>query len=157
IKLREKDFAASVARFRELLKREVESFEVHYYLGRALLGLKRYADAAPQFEAAIRFQPVYGMAHEALAECRAAEGDLKGAIAAVRKGGEAAPQDGSLPRREGSYWDRLGDRKEAIQAYEGALTLAPRSAWVRMRLGELHRDEGDLPGAAALMREAVTL
>jgi choline-sulfatase len=157
IKLREKDFVASVARFRELLEREVESFEVHYYLGRALLGLKRYADAAPQFEAAIRFQPAYGMAHEALAECRATQGDLKGAIAALRKGREAAPQDGSLPMREGSYWDRLGDRKEAIRAYEGALPLAPRSAWLRMRLGELVRDEGDLPRAAELMREAVAL
>ena len=157
IKLREKDFAASAANFRELLKREIESFEVHYYLGRALLGLKRYADAAPQFEGAIRFQPAYGMAHEALAECRAAEGDLKGAIAALRKGREAAPQDGSLPMREASYWERLGDRREATRAYEAALPLARKSAWVRVRLGELARDAGDMPRAASLMREAVGL
>jgi choline-sulfatase len=157
IKLREKDFAASAGNFRELLKREIESFEVHYYLGRALLGLKRYADAAPQFEGAIRFQPAYGMAHEALAECRAAEGDLKGAIAALRKGREAAPQDGSLPMREASYWERLGDRREATRAYEAALPLARKNAWVRVRLGELARDAGDMPRAASLMREAVGL
>jgi superkiller protein 3 len=157
IKLREKDFAASAASFRELLKREIESFEVHYYLGRALLGLKRYTDAAPQFEGAIRFQPAYGMAHEALAECRAAQGDLKGAIAALRRGREAAPQDGSLPMREASYWERLGDRAAATRAYEAALPLAPKNAWVRIRLGELARDAGDLPRAAGLMREAVGL
>src|SRR4029453_13077432 len=79
VQLREKDFAGSAARFRELLRRKIESFEVHYYLGKALLGSKRHAEAAPHFEEAIRFQPAYGMAHEALAECRAARGDLKGA------------------------------------------------------------------------------
>jgi choline-sulfatase len=157
VKLREKDYAGSAASFRELLKREIESFEVHYYLGRALLGLRRYADAAPQFEGAIRFQPAYGMAHEALAECRAEQGDLKGAIAALEKGREAAPEDGSLPMREASYWEHLGNRPEAIRAYEAALPLAPKNAWVRVRMGELFRDAGDLPRAAALMREAVGL
>ena len=157
IKLREKDYAGSVANFRELLRRKVESFEVHYYLGRGLVGLKRYAEAAPHFEAAIRFQPAYGMTHEALAECRAAGGDLKGAIAALRRGREAAPGDGSLPQREGSYWERLGDRRQARRAYQDALPLAPKSAWLRIRLGELDRDAGDLAHAAALMREAVEL
>jgi arylsulfatase A-like enzyme/tetratricopeptide (TPR) repeat protein len=157
IKLRKKDFAASAADFRELLKREIESFEIHYYLGRALLGMKRYADAAPQFEGAIRFQPAYGMAHEAFAECRAEQGDVKGAIAALKKGREAAPEDGSLPMREASYWERLGNRPEAIRAYEAALPLARKSAWVRVRLAELIRDAGDLPRAATLMREAVDL
>ena len=157
IKLREKDFAASAASFRELLRREIESFEIHYYLGRALLGLKRYGDAAPQFESAIRFQPAYGMAHEALAECRADQGDLKGAIAALEKGREAAPDDGSLPMREASYWERLGNRTAAIRAYAAALPLAKKSAWLRIRMGELVRDAGDLPRAAGLMREAVAL
>jgi arylsulfatase A-like enzyme/Flp pilus assembly protein TadD len=157
IKLREKDFAGSASNFRELLKEKIESFEVHYYLGRALLGLKRHAEAAPHFERAIRFQPAYGMAHEALAECRAAQGDLKGAIAALRKGREAVPRDASLPMREAAYWERRGDRTEAIRAYEAALPLAPKNAWVRIRLGELVRDTGDLPRAAGLMREAVGL
>ena len=157
IKLREKDFVGSASNFRELLKEKIESFEVHYYLGRALLGLKRHAEAAPHFERAIRFQPGYGMAHEALAECRAAQGDLKGAIAALRKGREAVPKEASLPMREATYWERRGDRTEAIRAYEAALPLAPKNAWVRIRLGELVRDTGDLPRAAGLMREAVGL
>jgi arylsulfatase A-like enzyme/tetratricopeptide (TPR) repeat protein len=157
IKQRAKDFAGSAASFRELLRRRIESFEVHYYLGKALLGLKRYGEAAPHFEGAIRFQPAYAMAHESLAECRAAQGDLKGAIAALRKGREAAPTDPSLPRTEGGYWERLGNRGEAIRAYEAALPLAPKNAWLRIRLGELLRDAGDLERAAALMREAVAL
>jgi tetratricopeptide (TPR) repeat protein len=139
------------------LKRRIESFEVHYYLGKALLGSKRYAEAAPHFEGAIRFQPAYGMAHEALAECRAAQGDLRGAIAALGKGRESAPRDASLPQREGAYWERLGEPKAAIRAYEAALPLQAKNAWLRIRLGELHRDSGDLERAAALMREAVAL
>jgi choline-sulfatase len=157
IKLREKDFAGSAASFRELLRRRIESFEVHYYLGKALLGSKLYAEAAPHFEGAIRFQPAYGMAHEALAECRAARGDLKGAIAALRKGREAVPTDGALPQREAAYWERLGNREEALHAYTAALPLSPKNAWLRVRLGEIRRDAGDLEGAVTLMREAVAL
>ena len=57
--------------------------------------------------------------------------------------------------REASYWERLENRPEAIRAYEAALPLARKNAWLRIRLGELLRDAGDLPRAAALMREAV--
>jgi arylsulfatase A-like enzyme/tetratricopeptide (TPR) repeat protein len=157
IKQQAKDYAGSAANFQELLKRRIESFEVHYYLGKALLGLKRYREAAPHFEGAIRFQPAYGMAHEALAECHAAEGDLKGAIAAIAKGREAAPTDPALPRLEGTYWERLGNRAEARRAYEAALPLAPKNAWLRVRLGEILRDAGDLERATVLLREAVGL
>lgn len=157
LKLRGKDFTGSAANFRELLKRKIESFEVHYYLGRALLSLRRYAEAAPHFEGAIRFQPAYGMAYEALAECRAARGDLKAAIEALRLGRRAVPRDAGLPQREAAYWERLGDRKQALRAYEEALPLAPKNAWLRIRIGELVRDEGDLGRAASLMREAVAL
>jgi arylsulfatase A-like enzyme/Tfp pilus assembly protein PilF len=157
IALREKDYAGSVARFRQLLSRKIESFEVHYYLGRALVGLGQRREAEPHFEGAIRYQPAYGMAHRALAECRAARGDLAGAIGALRKGREAAPQDASLPELEAGYWQRRGDHKEAVRAYEAALPLAPKNALLRIRLGELVRDTGDLPRAATLMREAVGL
>jgi len=51
----------------------------------------------------------------------------------------------------------LGDRPGAVRAYEAALPLAPQNALLRVRLGELLRDAGDLARAAALMREAVAL
>ena len=42
ITLREKDYAASAERFRELARRGIDSFESHYYFGQALVGLRRW-------------------------------------------------------------------------------------------------------------------
>jgi tetratricopeptide (TPR) repeat protein len=157
VALRAKQFAISVARFRELIARKIESFEVHYYLGRALVGLNELRAAETHFEGAIRYQPAYGMTHEALAECRIARGDLNGALAALKKGQEAAPLDGSLRLREAALLVRMGKRSEAIRAYEAGLPLVPTDALARVRLGELHRDAGNLPRSIELMREAVAL
>ncbi len=157
IKLREKDFAGSARNFRELLKRRIESFEVHYYLGRALLGLKRHAEAAPHFEGAIRYQPAYAMAYEALAECHAVRGDLKAALRAIERGRTAVPKDPALPQREAQLRVQLGDRPGALRAYDAALLLDKKGALLRMRAGELQRDAGDLARAITLMREAVAL
>jgi arylsulfatase A-like enzyme/Flp pilus assembly protein TadD len=157
VKLREKSYAESVAAFRELLSRRIESFEVHYYLGRALAGLKRYAEALPHFEGAVRYLPSYGAAYDSLAQCHAARGDLQTALRVLERGRQSAPTYGPLPHREGEYRVRLGDRPGAIRAFEAALPLSPRNALLRMRLGELLRDAGELGRAAAVMREAVAL
>ncbi len=157
VKLREKDYAQSAANFRELLARKIESFEVHYYLGRALVGLKRYAEAAPHFEGALRYQPAYGAAYDALAQCHAIRGDLRAALGVLDRGRAAAPAYAPLLQREGEYRVRLGDHPGAIRAFEAALPLAPNNALLRIRLGELLRDAGGLPRAAAVMREAVAL
>ncbi len=123
IRLREKDLEGSARRFQELLGKGIESFEVHYYLGRALVGMKRFREAAGHFESALRYQPAYAAAYRALAECEVATGDRRRAIQALRRGRDAAPRD----------------------------------ALLRIRLGELLRDQGDLAGAAAVMREALAL
>ncbi len=157
VKLREKDYAKSAANFRELLSLRIESFEVHYYLGRALVGLKDYSSAAPHFEGALRFQPAYGAAYDALAQCHAVRGDLNAALQVLDRGRKAAPTYAPLPQREAEYRVRLGDRQGAIQAFEAALPLAPSNALLRVRLGELLRDQGDFGRAAAIMREAVAL
>ena len=157
VTLREKDYARSAASFRELLARKIESFEVHYYLGRALLGLTRYAEAEPHFEGALRYLPTYGAAYDALAQCQAARGDLQAALRVLGRGREAAPTYAPLPQREAEYRVRLGDRAGAVRAFEAALPLAPKNALLRVRLGELLRGEGELGRAAALLREAVAL
>jgi len=157
VRLREKDFAGSAQRFRALSARGVDSFESHYYLGRALMGLAKWGDAAAQFEGALRWQPAYGAAYEALARCRERAGDTNGALAALREGRRSSPRDPRLLDAEARLWRALGRRDEARKSYEAMLPLAPRDALVRVQLGELLRDAGDTAGAARLMREAVTL
>ncbi|MET0556044.1 MAG: sulfatase-like hydrolase/transferase [Vicinamibacteria bacterium] len=156
-RLHERDFAGSAQRFRALQARGVDSFEARYYLGRALVGLARWREAAEQFEGALRWQPAYVAAHEALATCRERAGDPESALAALREGQRRSPRDPRLLDAEAGLQRRLGNQAEARRAYEAMLPLAPKDALVRVQLGELYRDAGDPARAAALLREAVAL
>jgi arylsulfatase A-like enzyme/Tfp pilus assembly protein PilF len=155
IALREKRYTTSVANFRELLGQKIESFEVHYYLGRALLALDRYAEAEPHFEGAIRYQPTYAVTYAGLAECQVARRDIPAALKTLARGRAAVPRDSGLPQREAELRLARGDRAGALAAYEAALAVDSKSALLRMQAGEAYRDAGNLPRAIALMREAV--
>lgn len=157
VRLQQKHYRASVASFRELLSLGIQSFEVHYYMGRGLFALHRYAEAARSFEAAVRYQPGYWPAYDSLAEARALAGDRRGALDALHQGQKAAPDAAALHEREGQIRLQAGERKQAIAAYEAARSLAPKAALLRIRLGELYRDEGDLDHAADVMREGLAI
>jgi len=157
VHLREGDPAGSATRLEQVLKRGIEGFEVHYYLGRALFDLKRFPEAGRHFSEAIRRLPAYGPAYRALADCREAVGDLGAALAALQEGAARSPRDARLREAEGLLLRRLGRPNEARRAYEDALVLAPRDARIRVELGELLRDGGELERAIQLTREAVAL
>jgi arylsulfatase A-like enzyme/Flp pilus assembly protein TadD len=157
IRLREKDYAGSAERLEELRRRGVDSFEVRYYLARALAGMRRHRQAATHFAAAAERLPGYAAAHLGLADARVATGDLRGALDALRNGRASNPRDPRLPEREAQVWRKLERPAEAIAAYEAAIALAPKDALLRVQLGESLRDAGRLDDAAASLRTAVEL
>jgi len=157
LKLRDKDYTASAARFQELSRRGIDSFEAHYYFGQALVNLRRWREAATQFERAIPRLPGFAASYLALAECRTAVGDLTGAINALRAGELAVPADPRLYDREGAIWQRLSNVSEAMRAYTSELPHADKDPVVRERLAALYRDAGDLPNAEKYFREALAL
>jgi arylsulfatase A-like enzyme/Flp pilus assembly protein TadD len=152
-----KEPAVSVRKLRAVLRRGVESFEVHYYLARALLQQGRHAEAGHHFDEAARRVPAHAAAWEGAAECRLRLGDREGALRRLRDGQSASPADAALRTREARLLRDLGRRDEARRAYEAALPLAPREARVRAELGELLREMGDVEQAIHLQREAVEL
>ena len=156
-RLRAKDYPGSAARLQALLARGIDSFEVRYYLARALVGQHQCAKAEPQFQAAAGHLPGFGPAYIGLAECRAAAGQTAAALAVLRDGQQKNPRDARLVEAEARLWRGLEKPREAVAAYERALPLAPRDALLRVALGEMYRDGGDPYRAAGLMREAVTL
>jgi choline-sulfatase len=156
-RLREKDYPGSAARLQSLLTRGIDSFEVRYYLARALVGQRQCARAEPHFEAAARHLPGFGPAYVGLADCRAAAGRTADALAVLKDGQQKNPRDARLVEAEARLWRRLEKPREAIAAYERALPLAPRDARLRVSLGEMYRDAGDADRAAALMREALKI
>ena len=157
VALRVKDHAGSARRFRELLARGVESFEVHYYLGRALAESGKAREAIPHFEAAIARLPGFSAAYLELAQCRIALRDTAGAVEVLRRGQAAAPKDPRLHEREAQAWKRQRRHEPAIAAYRAAITLAPKDALLRVQLGEALRDAGQMEDAARELREAVAL
>ena len=156
-RLRAKDYAGSAARLQDLLGRGIDSFEVQYYLARALVGQRQCAKAEPHFEAAARHLPGFGPAYIGLADCRAASGKTATALAVLKEGQQRNPRDARLVEAEAKLWRRLEKPREAIATYERALPLAPRDALMRVSLGEMYRDQGDTDRAAALMREALKI
>jgi arylsulfatase A-like enzyme/tetratricopeptide (TPR) repeat protein len=156
IRLREHDYTGSIARFRELLRRGVGSFEVHYYLARGLAALGQPREAASHYESALTRLPGFVGAILGLADSRIALGDLPGALAALQKGAGAGP-DARVLEREAQVWRRLKRLPEARRAYEAAVALAPRDALLRVQLAEVCRDAGELQEAVRRLREAVDI
>jgi arylsulfatase A-like enzyme/Flp pilus assembly protein TadD len=157
VRLRENDYAGSVARFRELLRRGVSSFEVHYYLARGLTALHQPREAATHFETALARLPGFAGAILGLAESRIALGDLPGALSALQKGAATSPRNARLLEREAQVLRRLKRLPEARQAYEAAVTLAPKDALLRVQLAEVCRDAGDIQEATRRLREAIEI
>ena len=155
--LREERYADSLARFQALFAHGVNSFESHYYAGRALSGLKRWREAAVHYQDAIDKLPSYTAAYLGLADAHLADGRFDEALDAVRRGHKAAPDDPRLIEREGDIERRRGGGAAAVRAYERVVQMAPRDALVRIKLGEVYRDLGRPADAARVMREAIQL
>jgi choline-sulfatase len=152
-----KDPATCVRKLRQVLARGAASFEVHYYLARALVAQGRPADAGRHFDEAARRVPAHADAWEQAAECRVRAGDTAGALQRLRRGQAASPGDAGLRRREARLLRELGRRDEARRAYEAALPLAPREASLRAELGDLLRELGEPAEAIRRQREATEL
>jgi arylsulfatase A-like enzyme/Flp pilus assembly protein TadD len=157
VALREKDYPKSVASFRDVLARKVESFEVHYYLGKALLGQGDAREALAHFRKAADRLPAYGPAYVAQADSLMKLQDSPGALAALAKGESAAPRDPTIFERKAQILRRGGRADEASRAYETAIGLAPANPLLKVELGELLRDHGGLDRAVVLLQEAVKL
>jgi arylsulfatase A-like enzyme len=157
IALREQRPRDAAGHFRRLTARGVDSFEVHYYLGRAFTGLRRWKDAETEYVKASQKFPGYGPAHLAIVETRVALGDLSGALEAARRGQTAAPSEPQLVEYEANILKRRGDLAAAADAEARVVRMAPMDALAKVRLGEMYRDLGRTADAISMLREAVAL
>ena len=156
-RLNDGDYGNSAARFFELLERGIDSPEVRLDLGRALIGLSRFREAAEQFEAAVSQAPTRPGAWLGLAQARSRSGQLDEALEALRDGQGPLPRQASLRREEARLLRQLGRSAEAIAALESALPLAPKDPHLRAALAEILRDTGQLEEAAARFGEATEI
>lgn len=124
------DPIGSVELFERLLAQGIRSYEIHYYMGRALLELSRFSDAQPHLEEAQRLQPHAAEVYGSLADCHLARRNVEGALEILQQGRNAVPDDAGLLRKE---------------------------ALLRVQIGEVSRDQHNLEEAARQLRLAVEL
>jgi arylsulfatase A-like enzyme len=155
VALREEDYAASAERFRALAARGIDSFESHYYYGRALAGLHRWREAATEFERAIPRLPAFAGSYLQLADCRKVSGDLKGAIAVLHLAETAVPPNAAIDRRLGELHRDAGDLARAEEYFRKAIARDPSDASQWNSVGMIVGARGDLAEAERMFREAI--
>jgi arylsulfatase A-like enzyme/Flp pilus assembly protein TadD len=157
LRLHDRAYAESVARFRQVLARGIESFEVHFYMARALAGLGKSAEAVRHFEEAARRAPGLADAWEGMAGSLAALGRRTEARRAYEKALPLAPRSATLRARLGELLRDMGEIDEAIRRQREAAELAPKTASYWNSLGMTLGGNGRLAEAEKAFREATRL
>jgi arylsulfatase A-like enzyme/Flp pilus assembly protein TadD len=156
IAMRASRHADAVARLHDVEKRGVDSYEVHYYLGRAYGGLRRWREAGGEYEQAVRKLPGGAEAWRGLGESRVALGDSRGAVPALQRLVALTPGDAVARMELGEALRDVARYDEAARVIRDALSLDPRPAQYWHSLGTVLGASGDIAGAERAFNEAVS-
>jgi tetratricopeptide (TPR) repeat protein len=154
IALREGRPAETLDHFSGLLRRGVDSFEVHYYRGRALTALKRWRDAESAYAKATERLPGYNAAWRGLAESRVALRDLRGAAAAYERLVSMAPRDALAQVQLGEVYRDMGRTDDAARLMQAAVKIDPAPASYWNSLGMVLGGAGRMADAERAFAEA---
>jgi len=136
---------------------ERHSFNVDYYLGRALLQAGRTEDAIPPLASAVAQSPSAAPAWAYLADAYRGAGRMGEAAETVRRGLARVPDNPELLAIEGRILLQRGDVALARATLEKARRLAPDDPRVRVDLANLYRNAAELPAARAEAQQAIRL
>jgi len=154
--LREGRPAESAEHFRGLARRGVDSFEVHYYLGRSLTALGKWRDAATEYEKAAEKLPAYAAAWRGLGQSRVALKELPAAARAFEKLVSLVPKDALARVQLGEVYRDLGRADDAVRMLREALAIDPAPASYWNSLGMVLGGSGRMDEAERAFSEAIT-
>lgn len=122
--LHSKQYEHALVAFHEVLALDPASPDAYVNAGFALLGLQRYGEAADFFRGAIDLRANQLNAYFGLAEALEAQGDLEGAVGAMRTYAHLAPPDDPFQRKSwAALWEwesRLKAQRSAAAGADGA-------------------------------------
>ncbi len=133
------------------------SFTVSFYLGRALVELRRFAEAVPPLATAVSLSPSTPSLYVALARAQAGAGRTAAAAATLRRGLELAPRHVGLLQMKGRLELGRGDPAAALATLGAARDAEPANPLLRVDLANALREAGRLQEALAQADEAVRL
>jgi len=155
IAIRASRFADAVAPLQDVKKR-VDSYEVHYYLGRAYAGMQRQRDAAAEFEKATKRLPGGAGAWRGLGESRVALGDSRNAIPAFERLVSLAPGDAVARMQLGEALRDVARYEDAVRVIREALAIDSRPAQYWNSLGTVLGASGKMADAEHAFAEAAS-
>jgi tetratricopeptide (TPR) repeat protein len=156
VALREGRPAETLEHLGGLASRGVDSFEVHYYRGRAFTALRRWREAEGEYARAVEKLPSYGAAWRGLAESRRAQRDLRGAEQAYQKLLPMAPRDALARVQLGEVYRDMGRADDAARLMREAVALDPEPASYWNSLGMVLGGAGHLAEAEQAFAEAAS-
>jgi len=155
VAIRASRYADAAARLRDVQKRGIDSYEVHYYLGRALAGQQRWRDTVAEYGKAVEALPGGAEAWRGLGESRVALGDSRGAIPAFERLVALAPGDAVARMELGEALRDAARYADAIRAIREAIAMDPRPAQYWHSLGTVLGASGDIAEAERAFSEAI--
>lgn len=147
----------ALAHFQSTTARSPEFADGWYFLGIALMRLKRDGEALAALRTAYRLAPAHARALKALAELEFRIGYPADALPLWRALGHANPDDLDICLKTGETLSRLGYHHEAIDFYKAALKRKPEAADLWMALAQSEEDNGDRSNAEAAYSRALAL
>ncbi len=122
-----------------------------------LLTERRFAEARPHFEAAIRFKPDFFEAHANLGAVNHAEGKPRDAVVWYERSLAIEPNNAVVEYNLGRALASLGELDAAVEHYRNALRLSPDDVQTHVGLASLLASQGRADEAVALYRRALEL
>lgn len=151
------DFRAAIPPLQQASTMALNSFRSYYFLGLALAGDRRYADAIEAYKIALDLDPDHLQGNVAIADAWLAVGDADEATPyytrALKLRAEYAPGLDGLARVAESQ----ADEDKAIALYTRALASDRGFAAAYTHLGDLYLRRGKLDDAVKLLVEAVSV
>ena len=154
-------FDAAQIEFEQAIRYKPDSADSYYNLGKLFSIQDTWEPARKAFEGALRIDPAYIEAIDALGFALEALGDDEGAVAsyekaaalnAERKGAFAAPHVNLS-----AYYNRIGNPAAALEQARKAIALDPKSDRAWFQKGRADERGGDLEAAAESLNQAIVL
>jgi choline-sulfatase len=127
--------ADALAPLQAVARRGVDSFELHYYLARAYTELRRWREAALEYDRATARLPGHAEAWRGLGESRVEMGDGAGAVRAFEKLVALVPRDPIALMQLGEAYRDVARHSDAVRVIRAALAIDPKPAQYWNSLG----------------------
>ena len=156
-----KSAETDIGRARELVDQALATSPrdplAHFAKGLLLRAQRQYADAVPEYEAAIAYNRNWASAYADLGWCEFLVGSIEQATPLMERAADLSPRDpqiGNWDSRIGLVYLVQSRINDAILWLDKARVTAPELPWVHLRLAAAYGLKGDTTRAATEIAEA---